>query len=129
MDNQTKLKNLGLEGEERYYYLRYGLNSHGNATRGTATVCLIPSVSLAPVSRTIFVRGVAFCNPLDQFNRKLGRAVALGRVMKALESRQSSDPIPVNKPVGVLSSWGFLSLWDASLTEFEQKMFVSREVK
>lgn len=125
MKNQAKLKNLGLEGEERYYYLRYGQNSHGNATRGTATICLVP-IRLS-LGEPVFVRGVAFCNPRDQFNRKLGRAIALGRAIKAIENRQSKDPIPMNKPVSwALPTWSFLSIWDASLTKFEQKMFEPR---
>ena len=116
MKNQAILRNLGLKGREKYYYLRYG-------NLGTATVCVIP-VKKTP-EEIWFVRGVAFCNPKDQFNRKVGRAIALGRAMKAIQSEQFTDPIPPRTPALILQrtmGWAYLSCWDITLTEYEAKI-------
>lgn len=134
MKNQAKLKNLGLEGAERYYYLKYPKYNRGcpgypdlpgYPSFGTATVCILPwGLSYA--------RGVAFCNPKDQFNRRLGRAIALGRAVKALEHFCSSDSIPYGEPVSILIyrlDWEFLSCWNPVLTNFERKLFEGRTPK
>lgn len=123
MNNQTKLKNWGLEGEEKYYYLKYGENRCGTASEGTATICVIPAGSY-------FVRGVAFCNPIDQFSRKKGRAIALGRAVKAIEKSCFSDPIPNRKPAWMLErmlGWTYFSCWDITLTSYEKKLFKERK--
>ena len=83
MKNEIKLKKLELDGKERYYYLRFGLQ----AIRA-ATICIIPYPSC---TQTGYVRGVSFCNPLDQFNKKKGRAIALGRAIKAIERGEDSE--------------------------------------
>lgn len=124
MKNQAKLKNLGLVDDqgkttEKYYYLKFGQNTYGYPIGGVATVCVIPL-------GTLFARGVAFCNPIDQFNRRLGRAIALGRAIKAIESHQVNDPIPNKAPCSILSKnlgWDCLSAWAITLTRFERQMF------
>ena len=124
MNNQTKLRNWGLEGQEKYYYLKYGENSHGTAILGTATVCVIPIGD--EELGIVYSRGVAFCNPIDQFNRKKGRAIALGRAVKAIENKEFSDLIPGGKPAWVLwrmLGWICFSCWEATLTDYEKKMF------
>lgn len=122
MKNEAKLKQMGLEGKPKFYYLKYGQNSHGHALLGVATVCVIQ----VPGTSILFVRGVAFCNPLDQFNRKHGCAIALGRVIKAIERREYSELIPKKKPAWILErmmGWAYFSTWDITLTDYEKKMF------
>lgn len=117
MKNEVKLKNLELAGKERYYYLKFGPNVRA------ATVCIIPYPSCGG---TGYVRGVAFCNPLDQFNKRLGRAIALGRAIKAIERGEDSEPVPKKTPAWILrTSRGifFLSEFNAKLCEFEQRLF------
>lgn len=128
MDNQAKMKNWGLEGGEKFYYLKYGENRHGHAILGTATVCVIPV--FATVEGTHYVRGVAFCNPTDQFARKVGRAIALGRAVKAIEAQQFTEPIPESKPACILTrmlGWSYFSCWDITLTDNEQRLFKEAE--
>ena len=123
MNNQAKLANWGMQGKERYYYLKYGENSHGNALLGTATVCVIGQDS---VEGWHFVRGIAFCNPKDQFSRKLGRHIALGRAVKAIETHLFTEPIPKNKPAWILTEmlgWAYFSTWGITPTEYERRLF------
>ncbi|MFC1956458.1 hypothetical protein ACFLWZ_08115 [Chloroflexota bacterium] len=74
-----------------------------------------------------YVRGVAFCNPCDQFSRKQGRVIALRRALRAIETRQNSDRIPKGKPVWILFYFfgmEYLSCYDAHrCTEYEKKIF------
>ncbi len=124
---QTKLRNWGLEGKEKYYYLRYGESNHGIATGGTATVCIIPIDNPKAIFGTVYTRGVSFCNPTNQFCHIIGRSYALGRAIKAKEIYRDSDPIPAKTPAGILTyikGWEFLSVWDATLTPWiEEKLF------
>lgn len=46
--------------------------------------CVVAVVAVIYVNYNAFV-GVAFRNPLDQFNRKIGRAIAIGIAKKNLE--------------------------------------------
>jgi len=129
MKNEEKLKRWGLAGSEKYYYLKFG---HGainipDGFMGIATVCVIGQDS---VEGAHYVRGIAFCNPKDQFNRRLGRNIALGRAVKAIENRCNADPIPTRKPASVLHKdlgWYFLSCWYAELTSYEQRLFSGGE--
>lgn len=121
MRNQQKLQNGGLAGKERYYYLKFFQDGNGNP-HGVATVCVIPVEGF-------YVRGVAFCNPKDQFAKKLGRAIALGRAVKAIETHQFNDRIPKNEPVSILIGslgWAWLSQWDITLTEHEKRLFTGK---
>ncbi len=125
MNNQAKLKALELDGKERYYYARFGKGaiSVPDGFMGIATVCLLPTrgVSIPP---NVVGRGIAFCNPRDQFVKKLGRNVALGRAIKALERGASSEPVPLKTPAAILITEGisFLSEFNPALTAFEQKL-------
>ena len=91
MKNQAKLKSWGLEKNVRYYYLRFGEGAVNvpDGFLGIATVCLI---GLDSVEVMRYVRGVSFCNPKDQFVKKTGRNIALGRAVKAIETRLTRDP-------------------------------------
>jgi len=135
MKNQAKLKNWGLK--EKYYYLRFGKGAENvpDGFLGVATVCIMPG-NLVPdafigdnsVEGWHYVRGVSFCNPKDQFNKKTGRAIALGRAIKAIESHHSSDSIHRTTPVFILAQsqgWVYLSAWNIGLTEYEQRLFRS----
>lgn len=63
-----------------YYYLR------DKAKRPVVTICLLQENGVA-------CRGVAICSPLDSPNKKLGRAIALGRARRALQKQKSGMPI------------------------------------
>ena len=70
------------------------------------------------------LRGIAYCSPLDQFNKKLGRNIALGRAVKALEEGDSSEAIPAKTPAGILTNnqgMSFLSEFNPKLTEYEME--------
>jgi hypothetical protein len=121
--NEEKLAALGFEGDFRFYYLNF-------AHLGRATVCVLRMYKkfLEPgeISHYIFARGVAFCNPRDQFARKLGRAIALGRLTKAVETRATSEGIPMRTPAGILNrlrGWTHLSEWGAHPTNYEKELF------
>ena len=128
MKNEEKLKKLALAGEERYYYLRFGKGSEKvpDGFLGVATVCIIPYPSC---DGTGYVRGVSFCNPRDQFNKRLGRTIALGRAIKALERGEDSEPVPDKTPAAILKRRDekrgifFLSGFNPALSEFEQSLF------
>ena len=62
---------------------RMGYRGEGPRGQGGFTVAaLYPVGSTDPVAL-----GVAYCHPQDQFSRPLGRRIALGRALKALEAR------------------------------------------
>lgn len=118
MKNEAKLVNLGLKGKEKYYHW------HAICV-GVATVCLIP-VGETGTGRTQYVRGIAYCNPKDQFVKKLGRAIALGRAVQAIEKHGYSEPISDDTPAVSLRNewgWGYLSQWDIELTNYEKGIF------
>jgi hypothetical protein len=125
MKNEAKLKQWGLAGKERYYYLKFFQDSKevGGRPHGVATVCLIGQDS---VEGWHYVRGVAFCSPKDQFVKKTGRAIALGRAVRAIEKRSFNDPIHKTTPAVILAEqfgWAYLSQWNVSLTEYELNPF------
>ena len=123
MKNSEKLKKLELAGKERYYYRRFGQDKPNNERIGEGTICIIPYPSCSGIG---YARGVAFCNPLDQFNKHLGRAMALGRAIKAIERGEDSEPVPQKTPAGILTTNRgifFLSEFNTALSEFEQSLF------
>ena len=127
MKNQAKLKEWGLEGTERYYYLRFGKGAVKvpDGFLGVATVCLIP-FRACDDDNMGYVRGISFCNPKDQFIKKKGRAIALGRAIKAYEAGESSEPIPYENPAWVLRTQEttfFFSEFNPELTAYEQRLF------
>lgn len=126
MKNEAKIKGWGLEDKVRFYYLKLGRNENGQATEGVATVCVIGGAKGESAMHP--VRGVAFCSPKDQFVKKSGRAIALGRAIKAIETHLCSEPISKSTPAGVLlySGWGWLSEFNPELTDYETKLFQPR---
>ena len=123
MKNQAKLKELELEGKERYYYLKFGTGASNvpDGFLGRATVCLIP---VPACDGNAIVRGIAFCSPKDQFDKKLGRNIALGRAIKALEEGFDTEPVPYKTEARILINWGksFLSAFNPELTDYEKKL-------
>ncbi len=95
MQNNEKLQTLGYLNEKgefgpdiRLYYKRFGLDEHGVATLGTASICVMRYNSdhgrIVSGGASVYVRGIAFCSPEDQFVKSKGRAAAIGRAMKAM---------------------------------------------
>ncbi len=74
-------------------------------------------------------RGVSICSPLDQFVKRTGRAMALGRAMQALKHRTHNGLIEESRRVhyhlGLLDAlvrFGHKSIYMPVLTEFEFKL-------
>jgi hypothetical protein len=65
-----------------FYYIR---NSIGQKI---FTVCL-----LVRMNDFVIGRGVAVCSSLDQFDKKIGRAIAQGRARKAFEENSTGRPM------------------------------------
>jgi hypothetical protein len=86
MKNSEKLQVLGKENY-KLYYEKLGVNENGKAEGGVLTVCMIKDADW-------FSRGISYCTPEDQFIRSLGRSIAIGRAIKAMENGESTEPIP-----------------------------------
>jgi hypothetical protein len=95
MRNEEKIKVLGLKDRVKYYYLKFAVDDHGRARGGIAAVCCIIGDALVGGDQTpqkyILARGVAYCTPKDQFDRKYGRTIALARAMQAMENKTNSQ--------------------------------------
>lgn len=115
---QEQLEKLGVDKPRFYYEL---------AER--VTVCLLTKDG-APIAR-----GVAICSMLDQFERRIGRAKALGRAVQALQKGESTALIrpgrfeltrPLNYRLRMEWAAGMISPYKATfmpkLTGFEDKM-------
>ena len=117
MKNQAYLKSLGLEGKERYYYMKFGKGAKiPDGFLGVATVCLL---SVPACDGNTILRGIAFCSPLDQFNKKLGRAKALGRAIKALVRGEDNEATPGVAAPLLRENMFYLSAFNPELTDFE----------
>ena len=74
-------------------------------------------------------RGVAICNDKDNFNKKIGRAIAKGRASKALKTMKSGDEINLKRdhelailmklPAGIEK---VKSCYDPFLTDYEKTL-------
>lgn len=133
MRNEAKLKQWGLQDKVKFYYLKFGEVVNGQPTKGIATVCVIKTDDVMITCNNIYVRGVAFFNPDDpklQFNRKLGRAIALGRAVKVIKSQCPAERIPKTTPAAILReelTWEWLCVPYAYLTEFEKTLFQEKK--
>jgi len=103
------LRELGLK--DTYYYDGYGAR--------TTTICLLVQ------DTTIVARGVALCSPLDQFNKQVGRAKALGQAIKAALSHETSGLFYLNckHPLYLTATkYGHRSVYYPQPFEYEAKV-------
>lgn len=116
---QRRLTKNNLEKNVRFYYLKFGDVILGHPTDGVATVCIISGIGHG------FVRGIAFCNPKDQFARKVGRAIALERAFLAIDTKMNHKLIHSHSVCGVLLRYSFtyFSEYYPALTEYESRLF------
>ena len=75
MNRLGEYQENGLVDKELYYY------------HGKITVCLLVK------DGTVVARGVSICSPKDQFVKRIGRAKALGRALRAVTRREDNDLI------------------------------------
>jgi hypothetical protein len=119
MQTSNKLFVLGFDEKKdvRFYYTE-SIAAHV-LVKGRITVCVI-NLNLKSCAR-----GVAICSPRDQFVKKIGRAIALGRAFKALETKQSDEPIRVssvkNTQIIPYQYGAALSLKELSLFDYKVK--------
>lgn len=102
MRNTEKVKQLGIEKDIRFYYDRE------NYTKPT-TICLIK------VGDRYF-KGIGLCNSKDQFIKRVGRAIALGRAIRALETDTYQTVTHMGEEV-------LVSLCDENILDFEEHLF------
>ena len=103
---------------QKFYYHR------DETGKPKSTICLISENGW-------LARGVAICSDRDNFNRKVGRAIAMGRAAKALKNMESSDEINIGLdrdpylsilmklPPGIEK---FKTCYDPFLTDHETKL-------
>lgn len=116
MRNDKKVKQNGWE--PRFYYIR------SQNSRAVATVCLI-QIKIEQWG-SIFVRGAAFCDPHDQFVRKVGRAKALGRAIQAIERPELTIMVPPKFYDWFTAAPARLGHYDVRLTDHELRMYQPR---
>jgi hypothetical protein len=147
MDSYQKIIELGVgtpkwgifkQPNIRFYYERILPDKDGNPTKGVASVCVIriPAGSPCWTGVTLtdrYARGLSFCVPQDQFSKKEGRTVALGRAIQAVENRIDKNPI-LTKVAGLLAfnphtlTFKAYSEYGVTLTPKEKALFnVSKE--
>lgn len=120
MRNLEKLVRLGVKGIRFYYIRDFGVG-------GVASVCLL-KLTDPGTGVDYYARGVAFCEPGDQFVKRLGRDIALGRAIQALERQASSNPLPSDpvspEPRSYLRMYGFryLSAFQVLPTKLERRL-------
>ncbi len=102
--------------------MRLDIPDWNRPSLGACTVCIIP---YDRDGKTCYVRGVAICNPLDQFNKRVGRDIALGRAIKALTRGHDSEPLHQRSAANIVwhcRGMSLLSIFNAALSEFEQRL-------
>jgi len=109
-------------GKEIYYYVR---DAKGK---------LLAAVCLMQKETEIWHRGVALCSKRDQFSRKIGRKIALGRAVAAPKSMKQIAHVntPAAKELmlahpGIRYTSEVLSA--TFLSEFEKKLVSKMEEK
>ncbi len=137
MQNEAKIKEAKAV---KFYYLRYGFVPRDptiislspialvevpareavHSELGTGVVCLVQWED------GFITRGISFCNPVDQFIKRQGRNIALGRAVQARERGWFAEPVPMNTSAFVLSTASglhYLSECNPELTEREKALF------
>jgi hypothetical protein len=89
MDNRRKLELYQLK--DLYYYGSIPVTGHRRTT------CV-----LLNGENGIVARGISMCSPRDQFNKRVGRAKALGNAMRAIEHKKDSLPVPIHATGGAI---------------------------
>jgi hypothetical protein len=129
MDNITKLEVYGvdLKKDIRFYYRRISNHQYSCAT---VTICVI-KLPWQIDAHDAYARGLAICSPQDQFNKKQGRNIALGRAVAAIEKKMSFGVIDVPFLIPEEFEDAFMSTYGppSFLTEYERAMFKLPEVK
>ena len=107
--------------KELFYYLRDDKN------RPIITVCLIA------VEEGTLARGVAICSDKDQPNKKIGRAIARGRAIKALKRKKMGDGINRNEAWEIMERLGvpftYKSYYNTFAFSWEEFLFELEGVK
>ncbi len=73
----------------------------------------------------VIVKGIAWCDPRDQFRRKTGRDKALGHAIQAIEHQKSVNPATKNMRViidPVREIPKFLSNWNIEPNDMERRL-------
>ena len=116
MKNDVKLQHMG--AVPIYYYMTAN-------NKKVVTVCLIALKGEA------IARGVSICSPMDCFNKRTGRAIALGRAMKALHHQKRMEPVnfyrafktathPIIEPEHTFDMWHWKAMPNPTLNQFEE---------
>jgi len=119
MQNKQKLREAGLH--DVYYHIRFRDGSG-------YTVCLV-----LDKEGGLLARGIAICSRQDQFNRRTGRTLALGRAMQAIAHKDCIQRIhkPYVSNIAKVSASGFI--WKASylpnLTSYEMRTVFKEKEK
>ncbi len=138
MKNSEKVKELGA-GNVRFYRDKIQVNEHGRAEGGVLTVCLIrrPKHTIVIVGsggqrETIpgyFIRGIAYCSPEDQFVKKTGIAIALGRALQCLEKEYDGMQIPSGIHKLLKKTWDSpISLAGAYITRPRELLWFAEKI-
>jgi hypothetical protein len=72
-----------------YHYFPTGKLGDRRIRHAVATVCLVHLKTSGA-----YGRGIAFCSEKDQFCRRVGRVIALGRAIRALKKGNNEGTLP-----------------------------------
>lgn len=94
--------------------------------QGTTAVCLL----LQGDDRQLVARGISICSNRDNFNKRLGRNIALGRALLAYFNGHDSMPImpsrfttqEYTKYVTLMKIYQYKSTYMPTLIDIERKM-------
>ncbi len=126
MKNRQKLKEWGLEDNVILYRTRYPDVREGP---GGYTVCLLFNRSfgtgIKDGQEPRCSRGIGFCSQKEEFRKKKGNDVSLGRAIGAWEHRLPSERIPKKGPHALLRinhGWEYFMIYQPTLTDYEIKL-------
>lgn len=129
MDNIKKLEVYGIDFKNniKFYYRKMKeTNPEYPFKRGAIVTACVIKLPWYTDGNNTFARGIAICTPNDQFNRKLGRNIAMGRAVAAIEKKTSFNVIDVPflipeefSRIILFSMYGTVEI----LTEFECSLF------
>ena len=107
-DNKKQIENKSniVNNNVYFYYLR-----NKEKTKIYGTVCFTVNED------NTINRGVAYCNPHDKFNKKIGRQIAYGRML-----RKNITSLPLIENLNYKKPFMFDNYIKTEPTEFEKKM-------